>query len=155
MGSQRPKHGQCMSVLPISILFCPCFQSNAGPTYVDLRIFKSLLQVVIDGFVRYLADESEIRDSNFLLLGAFENGLPDLGFSPSATCRLSIAGVFLAASALCDCLLKYAISVYPRAKGSPRNVAYHCRLLGCCQSTLALCMDWSGWENLIQLGQVY
>ena len=99
-----------------------CFQSHARPTYVDLRIFKSLLQVLIDSFVRYLADESEIRDSNFLLLGALENGLPDLGFSPSATCRLSIAGVFLAASALCDCLLKNAISLYPRAKGqSPKH----------------------------------
>ena len=99
----------------------PCFQSEVRPTYIDLCIFESLLQVVIDGFVRNLADESEIRDSNFLLLSALENGLPDLGLPPSATCRLSIAGVFLAASALCDCLLKNTISVYPRAKGqSPK-----------------------------------
>ena len=97
----------------------PCFQFDARPTYVDLCIFKSLLQVVIDGFVRYLADESEVRDSNFLLLSALKNGLPDLGFPPSATRRLSIAGVFLAASAFCDCLPKNTISVYPRAKGKP------------------------------------
>ena len=143
-----------MSVLPISILFCPCFQSNDGPTYVDLRIFESLFQVVINGFVRYLADESEIRDSNFLLLGALENGLPDLGLSPSATCRLSIAGVFLAASALCDCLLRYAVSVYPRAKGSLRHVAYHCRLLGCCQSILAPCIGlvWLGGVDTARTG---
>ena len=88
-----------------------CFRSDARPTYVDLRVFKSLLQVVIDGFVRDLADEGEIRNSNFLLLSALKNGLPDLGPSPSATCRLSIAIVLLASSALCDCLSKVAISI--------------------------------------------
>ena len=100
-----------MSVLPISILLSPCFRSDARPTYVDLRIFKSLLQVVIDSFIRDLADEGEIRNSNFLLFSALKNGLPDLGLSPSTTCRLSIAIVLLAASALCDCLLKITISI--------------------------------------------
>ena len=106
----------CLSSLS-AFSSAPCFRSDARPTYVDLRVFKSLLQVVIDGFVRDLADEGEIRNSNFLLLGALKNGLPDLGLSPSATCRLSIARVLLAASALCDCLLKVAISIYPRAQG--------------------------------------
>ena len=105
----------CLSSLS-AFSSAPCFRSDARPTYVDFRIFKSLLQVVIDGFVRDLADEGEIRNSNFLLLSALKNGLPDLGLSPSTTCRLSIAIVLLAASALCDCLLKVAISIYSCAK---------------------------------------
>lgn len=105
----------CLSSLS-AFSSAPCFRSDSRPTYVDLRILKSLLQVVVDGFVRDLADEGEIRNSNFLLLSALKNGLPDLGLPPSATCRLSIAIVLLAASALCDCLLKVAISIYPRAR---------------------------------------
>ena len=106
----------CLSSLS-AFSSAPCFRSDARPTYVDLRVFKSLLQVVIDGFVRDLADEGEIGNSNLFLLSALKDGLPDLGLStPSATCRLSTAGVLLAASALCDCLLKVAISRYPRAK---------------------------------------
>ena len=110
----------CLSS-PSAYSSAPCFQSSTRRTYVDLRVLKSLLQIVIDSFVRYLADESEIRNSNFLLLGALKNGLSDLGLSPSATCRLSIAGVFLAASALCDCLLKNAISICPRVQLQSRK----------------------------------
>ena len=96
---------------------------SSSSLYVDLRVFKPLLQVVIDGFVRDLADEGEIRNSDFLL-SALKNGLPDLGLFPSTTCRLSIARVLLAASAPCDCLLKVAISIYPRAKWQSSKVSH-------------------------------
>jgi hypothetical protein len=50
-------------------------QNGLFSTYVDFGILESLLQVVVDGFVRYLANQREIRDSNLLLLRALEDGL--------------------------------------------------------------------------------
>lgn len=46
-----------------------------GSTHVDFAILEALLQIVVDGLVRHLADECEIRDADFLLLGALEDGL--------------------------------------------------------------------------------
>ena len=74
------------------------------PTYVDFPIFKSFLQVVIDGLIRYFADQREIRYSNLFLLGAFEYSFADLGLTASATGCLGTAGFLLAASAFCHCL---------------------------------------------------
>jgi hypothetical protein len=75
------------------------------PTYVDLRILKSLLQVFVYGFVRYRAQERKIRDSYLLLLGAFKDSFLDLWSSPAAARRLLCGcGILLAASALRNCL---------------------------------------------------
>lgn len=44
-------------------------------THVDFAILEALLQVVIDGLVRDLTDQRQIRDSHLLLLGRLEDGL--------------------------------------------------------------------------------
>jgi hypothetical protein len=41
-------------------------------------VLESLLQVVIDGFVRDLTDQSKIRNSHLLLLRCIESGLLDI-----------------------------------------------------------------------------
>lgn len=45
---------------------------------VDLPSFESLLQVVVDGLVGNLAEQRQVRDTDFLLFGCLEGGL--LGF---------------------------------------------------------------------------
>lgn len=68
----------------ISILLRPRFCTAVRPTYVDLRILKALLQIVIDRLIRDLADQGEIRHSNLLLLGTLEHRLLNLGLPPAA-----------------------------------------------------------------------
>lgn len=60
--------------------------------YVNLAIFESLIQVLVDGFIGDLADEGEIRDSDLLLLCRFEGRLSDL--------RLSARGSWLCGSGI-------------------------------------------------------
>lgn len=50
---------------------------------VDLGAFESLLQVVVDGLVGYLAQECQIRDTDFLLLAGLESRL--LGLCATTT----------------------------------------------------------------------
>jgi hypothetical protein len=40
---------------------------------VDLGILEPLLQILVDSLVADLADESQVANANFLLLGRFEN----------------------------------------------------------------------------------
>jgi hypothetical protein len=49
--------------------------SRLGLAHVDLSILESLLQIVIDGFIRDLTDQSKIRNPHFLLLCGIESGL--------------------------------------------------------------------------------
>jgi len=42
---------------------------------VNVAIFETLLEVVVDGLVGDFADQREIGDAHFLLLGRFEHGL--------------------------------------------------------------------------------
>ena len=49
--------------------------------YVDFAIFESFLQIIVDGFVRDLADQSEIRYSDLLLLVCVESRFLDIGLS--------------------------------------------------------------------------
>ena len=53
--------------------------------YVDFSMFEAQFQVIVDGLVRDLAEQGEIRHANLLLLGAFERSLLNLGLSPSST----------------------------------------------------------------------
>jgi hypothetical protein len=62
----------------VLLYLCASMRRGAGAcgaTHVYLAIFEALLQVVVDGLVGDLADQREIRDANFLLLGALEDGL--------------------------------------------------------------------------------
>lgn len=100
-------------------------QSCASSTYVDFRILKPFLQIIIYSLVRYLADEGKIRNSDLLLLGALKGGLSDLGLPPSAAGRLRIASVFLAAGALGYCLSKLRFSLVPKVgegEGNPHTM---------------------------------
>jgi hypothetical protein len=56
--------------------------ANVG---VYLGILEALLQVVVDGLVRDLADKREIRHSDFLLLRCLEHGPLDLALVPTAS----------------------------------------------------------------------
>jgi hypothetical protein len=78
-----------------------------GSTHVDFAILEALLQIVVDGLVRHLADECEIRDADFLLLGALEDGL---------LCELRLllptgGGLLLAPCALRNSLYTASVSV--------------------------------------------
>lgn len=112
---------------PISNDSNPASAPSFCPTYVYFTIFKPLLQIVVDSLVRNLADKREIRNSNLFLLGAFEDGLPDLGLSPSTARRLGIAIVLLPTGALCDCLFDLSQSAHLRkawVKGPPTMVSF-------------------------------
>jgi hypothetical protein len=47
----------------------------SGSTHVYLAIFEALLQVLIDSLIGDLANQGEIRHTDFLLLGGLEDGL--------------------------------------------------------------------------------
>lgn len=71
-------------------------------TYINLGILETFLQVVVDCFIRYLAEQRQVRHANLFLLGAFEDSLLDLQLSPTtggwgACCR---TGVFFTPSTL-------------------------------------------------------
>lgn len=80
-------------------------------THVYFGILKTFLQILVDGFIGYLADEGKIRNSHFLLFGTFEYRFPDLWLA-STTRSFGIArladgvSLLLAASSLCDRLLQ-------------------------------------------------
>lgn len=66
----------------------------SGSTHVYLAIFESLLQVLVDGLIRNLADQGEIRYTDFLLLGGLEDGLgSELGLGLSAASGLARGAV--------------------------------------------------------------
>ena len=79
-------------------------------TYVNLCILKSLLKVVVDCLVGYLANQSEIRHPNFFFLRALEYRFPHLRLAASRAGSLRTACVFLAAGALCYCLRTSCVS---------------------------------------------
>jgi|SRR5690242_9388773 len=70
-------------------------------THVDFAILEALLQVVVDGLVRDLADQRQIRDSHLLLLGRLEDSLGrELGRLLPRTSRTARRRVLLAPGAL-------------------------------------------------------
>lgn len=83
-------------------------------THVDFAILEALLQVVVDGLVRDLADQRQIRDSHLLLLGGLENSFGrELGLLLPRTSS-SAAGsssIFLAPGALSYRLHMHSVSV--------------------------------------------
>jgi hypothetical protein len=64
-------------------------------THVDFALLEALLQILVDSLVRDLADQREIRHSDFLLLGGLEDGL-----LRELRLGLSCAGILLAPCAL-------------------------------------------------------
>jgi hypothetical protein len=78
-------------------------------TYVYLAILETLLQVIVDRFVRYFADEGQIGDTNFLLLCRVECSLLDVGLATAggtgATTRLRITGGLVALWSPADSLI--------------------------------------------------
>lgn len=64
---------------------------------VDFGILEPLLEIIVDGFIRYFADERKVRYAHLLLLGAFKLGFLDLGLSPAAARGLHSTLVLLAA----------------------------------------------------------
>lgn len=62
-----------------------CLLREDAQTNVNLSILKALLQILIDSFVRHLAQQCQVRDSDLLLLGRIECRLLDIGL-PSPPC---------------------------------------------------------------------
>lgn len=52
--------------------------AESGVPYVYFCILKSFLQILVDSFIRDLADQSKIRYSYFLLLCRIESSLLDI-----------------------------------------------------------------------------
>lgn len=76
-----------------------------GSTHVDFAILEALLQIVVDGLVGNLADQREIRDTDFLLLGRLKDGLLcELRLGLPTAGGLGPSGILLAPCALCYCL---------------------------------------------------
>jgi hypothetical protein len=70
-----------------------------GSTHVYLAILEALLQILVDSLVRDLANQREIRNSDFLLLGGLEDGL-----LRELRLGLSCGGILLA-----PCALRYGL----------------------------------------------
>jgi hypothetical protein len=69
-------------------------------THVDLAILEALLQVVVDSLVGNLADQRQVRDAHFLLLGCLEDSLCcELGLLPRASSSAGGGRILLAPSA--------------------------------------------------------
>lgn len=99
----------------ISVLFAVALEPGGWAmglwTHVYLAILEPLLQILVDSFIRYFADESKIGHPNFLLLCRVEGSLLDVGLTtagrPGATTRLCIAGSFIALWSPADPLKVY------------------------------------------------
>jgi hypothetical protein len=63
---------RCPALLGASV---PRGVGARGTTHVYLAILEALFQIVVDGLVRDLANQCEIRHADFLLLGTLEDGL--------------------------------------------------------------------------------
>jgi hypothetical protein len=92
--------------------------SRLGLAHVYLSILESLLQIVIDSFIRDLTDQSKIRNPHFLLLCGIESGLLDIRLaaarrSSSSTPILGFLGL-LALRSSTDPLLQSWISYRTR-----------------------------------------
>lgn len=86
---------------------CLVFTPGGGP-HIYLSIFKSLLQVLVYRLIGDLAEQSEIGNSDLLLLCGVERGLLDVWFagtarSTSTSGRRIARGSFLI-SPRCDTL---------------------------------------------------
>jgi hypothetical protein len=100
----------CQSTSPA--VFCASLWCGAGAwdsiTHVDFAILKPLLQIVVDGLVGDFANQREIRDSNFLLLGRLKDGLLcELGLLLP---RARGGSIFFAPCALRNCLYTLGVS---------------------------------------------
>lgn len=54
---------------------------DEGVPYIYLAMLKSQFQVIVDRLVGDLAEESQVGDTNLLLLGGFKGGLLDLALA--------------------------------------------------------------------------
>jgi hypothetical protein len=114
----------CLRPWSVGVLVCGCLSLRrgvgaSGSTHVYLAILESLLQVVVDGLVGDLADQGQVGDSDFLLLGRLEDGL---------CCELGLGGCpcgGLATNGLARC-----------AVGLPLHAAY-ISLVSWCRAALA------------------
>lgn len=129
-------------------------------THIYFGILKTFLQIPIDSFIRYLADEGKIRNSHFLLFSTFEYRFLDLWLA-STTRSVGIArladgvSLLLATGSLCDRLFQ---SQYLNSKKKRRydpQSAYHCYQSQITPKTLSiirlakskLCTSHAGWQG--------
>jgi hypothetical protein len=85
-----------------------------GCTYIDLSVLKPLLQIFVDGFIRDLTYQREIRNPHLLLFCGIESGLLDIWFA-AARCPSSSASILgflrlLALRSSTDTLIQQQIS---------------------------------------------
>jgi hypothetical protein len=101
--------------------------------YIDLRIFKSLLQILVYGFIRDLTDQSKIRNPNFFLLCGIECSFLDIWFAaaglPAASSRLCIVRRFISLRTPADTLDEgYIVStIYKSTFVHILKASYHLR----------------------------
>ena len=100
---------------PLSAVWAVCVGQYA---YVDLGIFETLFEVVIDGLIGNLAQQCQIRHAHLLLLGTFKDSFLDLLLSGTVGGRRGGGIVFLTPCALRDSLGGERVSEKSRMKNS-------------------------------------
>lgn len=112
----------CKLVLVGSSVECAVLKWQlARRAYIDLSVLESLLQIVVDGFVRDLTDQSKIRNPNLLLLCGIKGSLLDVRLAAARCCSssASILGfrALLALRSSADTLFQHLISKMKRRNG--------------------------------------
>lgn len=62
--------------------------------YINLVMIEPEFQVIVDGFVGDLAEQGEVRNTDLLLLRAFEGGLSDLRLASRLPAIAHVGGGF-------------------------------------------------------------
>ena len=87
----------------VELLGCTASLIRTGRPYINFPILKSLLQVIIYGFIRDFADQSKIGNPDFLLLRRIECCFLDVRFA-AATSNLGIRSFLSSFGATTDTL---------------------------------------------------
>jgi hypothetical protein len=73
----------------IPLLNMPSLGLLLGCAYIDLSVLKPLLQIVVDGFIRDLTYQREVRYPHLLLFCGIKSGLLDIRLAAARSPRSS------------------------------------------------------------------
>jgi hypothetical protein len=114
-----------------------------GWAYIDLSVLEPLFQIVVDGFIRDLTYQREIRNSHLLPFCGIESGLLDIRFatarSPSSSASILGFLCLLALRSSTDTLIEQQISNLN--KGARRYVARSLAILESSPGRRAMLQD--------------
>jgi hypothetical protein len=115
-----------------------------GCAYIDLSVLEPLLQIVVDGFIRDLTYQREIRNSHLLPFCGIESGLLDIRFaaarSPSSSASILGFLCLLALRSSTDTLIEQQ-QISNLNKGARRYVARSLAILESSPGRRAMLQD--------------